>query len=68
MPNYAASQGQVLAVTGVSRLQTQGALQATKIHYYDNVWWRPAISLLGLVALAFIAWKEKPLEKNKTRP
>jgi|GEM_PF-2805625 len=65
LPNYAASQGQILAVTGVSRLQTLGALQATKIHYYDNVWWRPAISLLGLLALAFIAWKEKPWAKQK---
>lgn len=61
----AVKQGDLLAITGVSRVDSNYTFDAEKVHVYANIWWRPVISLAGLAFLIALALREKPWKESK---
>lgn len=57
--------GDFLAITGISRVDSSYVFEAEKVHVYENIWWRPLVSLAGLAFLIALALREKPWQENR---
>lgn len=65
----AMQEGDFVAVRGNPEFERQGEsgsvfLRGNDAHVYQNLWWRPLVSLLALALVACVLWKEKPWKKQ----